>query len=120
MPIGTVYQFGIDVRWVASLTSTATIPKLPFYIYYTSFAFDPAPNFAKEIDVQQKTTAFPVTYVQNGGVITKTIPALTPPPPPPVPTITTVTYKFSCTFPAPSTGPMPTMVTITCGQAVKQ
>lgn len=114
MPVGTMYQFGAGAAWVPAATSTAAVPKLPFYAYFTSFAFDPASGVLKEFDVQQQAKAFSVTYSLNGSSFTVPIPALPPP------ALTPPTYKFSCTFPAPTTSPMPSTVTITCSPAVLQ
>ncbi len=49
LPAGTTYRFGIDVRYLAAVTTTADWTAL---VYYTTFGGDPAPGVVKELDVQ--------------------------------------------------------------------
>jgi hypothetical protein len=89
-----VLQFGIGTTWCTVITG----PKLPLLVSYVSpnlalCPFDPKPNVAKSIVAQQQTSTYTVTYTLNGGTVTKTIPALIPPP---------TTWSFNC--PATVTG----------------
>src|SRR6185437_11252603 len=68
MPVGTVWQFGKDETkygqtntWLPAQTSTATTPKLPFFVYYTDWPVNPTPE-TKEIDVQQTNSPQTIVY----------------------------------------------------------
>lgn len=114
MPVGTTWRFGSlggsptsdPGGFSASFVSTATNPKLPIYIYYTSFTFpDPDSGYPKGFYVAEGATAYTVGWTDTTGKAqTKTIPALVVVVPPPVTktctngTATTYTLTSSVTF----------------------
>jgi len=95
MPVGTVWQFGKDETkygqtntWLPAQTSTATTPKLPFFVYYTDFPVNPTPE-TKELDVQQTSAPQTIVYTNpcspspcTNAPITVIVPALAATPPP--------------------------------------
>src|SRR6185312_14347672 len=84
-------QYGQTNTWLPPQTSTATTPKLPFFVYYTDFPVNPTPE-TKELDVQQTSAPQTIVYTVpcspspcTNAPITVIVPALaatvaTPPP----------------------------------------
>lgn len=81
LPLGTSIQLGVGNTYTPAVTTTASAPKIPLFIYYSSFAFDPAPNILKTFYVQQQTSAYSVTYILSGSTtpIVMNVSALSPP-----------------------------------------
>lgn len=91
-------QFGKGAAWNAPVTLGANA--LPLYVYYTNpvLGGDPASGVTKELDVQQKATAYTVTCKGTDGKSTVVnVPAL------PVPTITVPAPVFIYTAASEST-----------------
>jgi hypothetical protein len=66
-----VVQFGTGSTWEPSFTLDSSL--VPFYVYYTTSplnAFDPSPGIVKQLDAQQKDTAYTVTCSNNPTPVT--------------------------------------------------
>lgn len=112
LPVGTTWRFGSTGGgsdpggFSASFVSTATNPKLPIYIYYSSFTFaDPDSGYPKGFYVAEGATAYTVGWTDTTGKAqTKTIPALIVVAPPPSTktctngTATTVTWTTTISY----------------------
>lgn len=96
MPI--TYRYGAAGKYCDPITVTTSTPPIvasngsvPCTVNGVKTS-DPAPNVAKELDVQEQTASFVVATVINGAKGSVTVPALPPvTPPPPTGPATTAT-----------------------------
>lgn len=114
LPAGATYRF-VSVNGKATLPITVTTAQTvsSWDDGGVGRPADPDPGIAKSMQILQSSAALSVSLIDSSVKPAKTTTVTVPALPPTI-------YKVSCTFPLPSTGPMPSTLTLTCGQAVKQ